>query len=166
MVSRTPKTSPEQMISIVLYRPQMPANVGNIIRLCANFGMPLHILGPLDFFMDDRALVRAGLDYRETANMTQHTSFEAYMEKIRPARLVAATTGGTVRPDAFAFAGDDHVLFGRETSGLPEEVMSLVAQDCRLRIPMAGGSRCLNVCNSVAILAYEAMRQSGFQGAG
>lgn len=153
------------MINIVMYRPQMPGNVGNIIRLCANFGCKLHILGPLEFNVDDRTLMRAGLDYHQITNKHYYTSFEAFMDEVKPNRLIAATTKGKIRPDQFKFDANDYLIFGRETSGLPDDVMNLITEDCRLRIPMVKESRCLNVSNSVAVLAYEAFRQFDFAGA-
>ena len=153
------------MFEIALYRPQMPSNAGNIIRLSANVGAKLHLIGPLDFYLDDRKMLRAGLDYHEIANDTYHTSFEHFMENVQPRRLIAATIHGTVRPTAFRFEDGDMLLFGRETSGLPDEVMALIPGDARLRIPMVPHSRCLNVSNAVAVLAYEAWRQLDFTGA-
>ncbi|SPT68560.1 tRNA (cytidine(34)-2'-O)-methyltransferase [Anaerobiospirillum thomasii] len=153
------------MIQIVLYRPQMPENAGNIIRLSANFGLKLHIVGPLDFFLDNKRMLRAGLDYHQIANMVSHTSFESFMQNCSPKRLIAATTKGSVLPSSFKFEDEgDFLIFGRETSGLPDEVMTLIDSSCRLKIPMMAQSRCLNVANSVAILAYEALRQQDFKG--
>lgn len=153
------------MINIVLYRPQMPQNAGNIIRLSANCGAKLHFVGPLDFFMDDKKMLRAGLDYHEIANLTVHTSFEKFMETVKPKRLIASTIHGTTAPSDFAFEDEDFLLFGRETSGLPDEVMQIIPENFRLRIPMVEKSRCLNLSNAVAVMAYEAWRQLGFIGA-
>lgn len=153
------------MINLVLYRPQMPANAGNVIRLAANFNIPLHFIGPLDFFLDEKKFLRAGLDYHEIANMTYHTSFTKFMETEKVKRLIAATTHGCINPDKFQFNKEsgDYIIFGRETEGLPDEVMSLIDKSCQLRIPMQEKSRCLNLSNSVAVLAYEAMRQFNFE---
>ncbi len=152
------------MINIVMYRPQMPGNVGNIIRLCANFACNLHLIGPLDYALDDRALLKAGIDYHALTYKVYHTSFDAFMHKQQPKRLIAATTKGAKRPDKFVFCKDDYLLFGRETSGLPDEIMDLIKPDMRIKIPMATNSRCINVSNSVAILTYEAFRQFDFEG--
>ena len=116
------------MINIVLYRPQMPQNAGNIIRLSANCGAKLHFVGPLDFFMDDKKMLRAGLDYHEIANLTVHTSFEKFMENVNPKRLIASTIHGTAAPSDFSFEDEDFLLFGRETSGLPNEVMQIIPE--------------------------------------
>lgn len=150
------------MFEIVLYRPQMPSNAGNVIRLSANFGIPLHFVGPLDFYLDDRKLLRAGLDYHEIANLTYHTSYESFLENKKPKRLIAATIHGQKRPDEFVFEDGDFLLFGRETSGLPPEIMDSIPKDQQVKIPMVEKSRCLNLSNSVAILAYEAWRQMNF----
>lgn len=144
------------MYKLVLYRPQMPENVGNIIRISANFGLPLHIIGPLDFFLDKKKMPRSTLDYYEIADVTYHTSFNAFLEKEQPKRIVAATIHGKVRPSDFSFTQDDYLIFGRETSGLPDNVMDLIKEENRLCIPMVKESRCLNVSNAVAVLAYEA----------
>ncbi len=146
------------MFSIVLYRPEQPGNAGNIIRLCANCGAPLHILGPLPFFLDDRRMIRAGLDYHEIANMTYHTSFKAFMAEVKPRRLIAATTKGNIRPSDFKFAPDDFIILGRESAGLDDEVLEYIPQEQRLCIPMVPESRCLNLANAAAVMAYEAWR--------
>ena len=153
------------MINIVLYRPQMPQNAGNIIRLSANCGAKLHFVGPLDFFMDDKKMLRAGLDYHEIANLTVHTSFEKFLEKEHPLRLIASTVHGKTAPSDFKFEDSDYLLFGRETSGLPDEIMQQIPISQQLRIPMVEKSRCLNLSNAVAVMAYEAWRQLGFIGA-
>lgn len=153
------------MFHLAFYRPQMPSNAGNVIRLAANCGAPLHFIGPLDFYLDNKKFLRAGLDYHEIANLTYHTSFEVFMEEAKPKRLIAATTHGHVVPRDFKFEDEDYILFGRETSGLPEEVMQLIPEEQRLRIPMVPGSRCLNLSNSAAVLAYEAWQQFDYAGA-
>ena len=153
------------MINIVLYRPQMPENAGNVIRLSANFGAKLHFIGPLDFFLDNKRMLRAGLDYHQIANLTYHIDTDAFLKKENPKRLIAATTHGLILPTKFAFKDEgDYLIFGRETSGLPESLMNLIDPSCRLKIPMVDKSRCLNLSNSVAILAYEAWRQFDFKG--
>lgn len=153
------------MFHIALYRPQMPENSGNIIRLSANLGAPLHFIGPMDFFLDNKRLLRAGLDYHEIANIRYHTSFEAFMQEEKPSRLIASTSHGQVFHTDFKFQDKDYLLFGRETSGLPDEVMQLIDPAQRVLIPMVPQSRCLNLSNAVAVMAYEAWRQIGFCGA-
>ncbi|MGN0908014.1 MAG: tRNA (cytidine(34)-2'-O)-methyltransferase, partial [Succinivibrio sp.] len=130
-----------------------------------NFGARLHMIGPMAFVMDDSRLRRAGLDYREIANVTVHVSFKAFLERERPRRLVAATAHGRTSLGEFRFQQGDFVIFGREKEGLSDEVYAEVPMPLRVRIPMAPGSRCINLSNSVAVVAYEAWRQEGFPGA-
>lgn len=153
------------MINIVLYRPEMPSNAGNVIRLSVNVGARLHFIGPMGFFMDSQKLRRAGLDYREIANVIVHVNFAQFLEKEQPQRLIAATSRGKIPPTSFAFQDGDYVIFGREKEGLSDEVYACVSEERRLRIPMVPQSRCLNLSNSVAVVAYEAWRQLGFKGA-
>lgn len=153
------------MINIVLYRPEMPSNAGNVIRLSVNCGARLHFIGPLGFFMDNQRLLRAGLDYHELANLTVHTNFQSFLQKETPRRLIASTSKATKSPYDFQFEDQDYVIFGREKEGLAEEVYAAVPNEMRLRIPMMPQSRCLNLSNSVAVVAYEAWRQLRFSGA-
>ena len=153
------------MIDIVLYRPEMPGNAGNIMRLCVNFGARLHMIGPMPFVMDDRKLRRAGLDYREIVNVKVHTNFSSFLKDEKPKRLIASTAHAKKTLGEFHFEKGDYLIFGREKEGLSDEVYNVVPADLRLRIPMAPESRCINLCNSVAIVAYEAWRQNGFSGA-
>ncbi len=153
------------MINIVLYRPEMPSNAGNVIRLSVNCGAKLHFIGPLGFYLDNQRLLRAGLDYHELANLTVHVNFEKFLEKELPSRLIASTSRGTILPTQFKFEDGDYVIFGREKEGLAQEVYDKVPDEYRLRIPMMPESRCLNLSNSVAVVAYEAWRQLNFAGA-
>lgn len=153
------------MFHLVMYRPQMPENAGNIIRLSANIGAPLHFIGPLDFFLDNKRMLRAGLDYHEIANLKVHTSFERFLQEEAPARLIASTTKGSVIHTDFAFQDGDYIMFGRETSGLPPEVMDLIPPPLRITIPMVPVSRCLNLANSVAVVSYAAWQQLVYCGA-
>lgn len=154
------------MINIVLYRPEMPSNAGNVIRLSVNCGAKLHFIGPLGFFMDNQRLLRAGLDYHELANLTVHVNFQSFLEKEKPRRLIASTSKAVKSPYDFKFEDGDYVIFGREKEGLSDEVYAVVPEDMRVRIPMMPQSRCLNLSNSVAVVAYEAWRQLNFSGAG
>ncbi len=153
------------MFHLVLYRPQMPENAGNVIRLSANIGAPLHFIGPLDFYLDNKRMLRAGLDYHEIANLKFHTSFEHFMAEEKPRRLIASTTKGQVIHTAFTFQDNDYIMFGRETSGLPCEVMDSIDPALRITIPMVPQSRCLNLANSVAVVAYAAWQQLQYVGA-
>ncbi len=153
------------MINIVLYQPEMPANAGNIIRLSVNCGAKLHFVGPMPFYLDDRRLLRAGLDYRDIANFTVHVNFKQFLEKEQPRRLIASSSKAHIRPTDFKFEDGDYVIFGREKEGLSDEVYAVVPEQMRVKIPMVKESRCLNLSNSVAVVAYEAWRQLGFKNA-
>ncbi|MBO6258690.1 MAG: tRNA (cytidine(34)-2'-O)-methyltransferase [Succinivibrio sp.] len=153
------------MINIVLYQPEMPSNAGNIIRLSVNCGARLHFVGPMPFYLDDRRLLRAGLDYRDIANFKVHVNFRQFLESEKPSRLIASSSKATVSLYDFRFADNDFVIFGREKEGLADEVYEVIPEELRLTIPMVPQSRCLNLSNSVAVVAYEAWRQLNFAGA-
>lgn len=153
------------MINIVLYQPEMPGNAGNIIRLAVNCGAKLHFIGPLGFYLDNERLMRAGLDYHELCNLTVHVNFQTFMETQKPKRLIASTSKAHLSHVDFKFQAGDYVIFGREKEGLADEVYNVVPQEHRIKIPMAPNSRCLNLSNSVAVVAYEAWRQLGFENA-
>ena len=152
------------MLNIVLHRPEIPPNTGNVIRLCANTGAHLHLIGPLGFELDDARLKRAGLDYHEYARLSVHEDLAAFIAVVNPQRLFAVSTRGTVRYDTIQYRAGDAVMFGSETSGLPVEVMDSISTTQRLRLPMRPDNRSLNLSNAVAVIAYEAWRQSGFEG--
>ena len=152
------------MLHVILHQPEIPPNTGNVIRLCANTGARLHLVEPLGFSLDDRQLRRAGLDYHEFATLQVHASLEAALEAIHPARLFALTTRGTTRHDQVAWGEGDAVLFGRESAGLPQAVLDTIPSDRHVRVPMRPGNRSLNLSNAVAVVAYEAWRQRGFNG--
>ena len=152
------------MFHIVLYQPEIPPNTGNIIRLCANTGSTLHLIHPLGFELDDKRLRRAGLDYREYAEVRQHQGFESFCTAVAPARWFGVSTRGARRYDALQYAAGDAFVFGPETRGLPQAMLDRVAPDCRIRLPMRPGQRSMNLSNSVAVLLYEAWRQHGFPG--
>ncbi len=153
------------MFHVVLYQPEIPPNTGNIIRLCANTGSRLHLIRPLGFELDDARLRRAGLDYHEWAQIEVHDSFVDFTTTVRPDRLYAVSTRGGQRYDAVAFLPWDAFLFGPETKGLPAAVLEGLPAERRLRLPMRPGQRSLNLSNAVAVLVYEAWRQSGYTGA-
>ena len=147
---------------MILFEPEIPPNTGNIIRLCANTGTLLHLIAPLGFDMNDRKLRRAGLDYREFANVTVHDSLEACLDALdRPRVLACSTRGGTAYHE-HRFAAGDALLFGPETRGLPTEVLDTLPPENILRIPMRPESRSLNLSNAGAVVLYEAWRQLGF----
>jgi tRNA (cytidine/uridine-2'-O-)-methyltransferase len=150
------------MLDVVLYQPEIPPNTGNVIRLCANTGVALHLVHPLGFVLEDARLRRAGLDYREWARVHEHASWPAYLAVRRPARVLALSTRGSVPYTDVAYRPGDTLLFGPETRGLPAELLASVPPEQRLRIPMVPGSRSLNLSNAVAVVVYEAWRQQGF----
>lgn len=152
------------MWHVVLYQPEIPPNTGNVIRLCANSGAHLHLIRPLGFELDDARLRRAGLDYHEFAQLAVHDSLEAFTDQVRPTRLLAFSTRSSRLYTEVAFGAGDALLFGPETRGLPAAVLDAIPEPQRLRLPMRPDNRSLNLSNSVAVVVYEAWRQSGFIG--
>lgn len=149
------------MPHIALYEPEIPPNTGNIIRLCANSGATLHLIKPLGFTLDDKQVKRAGLDYHEMANVHVHDNYAAFLESLPLSRLFACSTHGTTCYTTPQYQADDIFLFGPESRGLPRDIRE---QTQALRIPMKENSRSLNLSNTVAIVLYEALRQSKFSG--
>lgn len=145
---------------IVLCRPEIPPNTGNVIRLAANMGASLDLIHPLGFELDDTRLRRAGLDYHELAEVREWPGFETWRATFSERRLWALTKYGDTRYDTIAYRDNDVLLFGSETAGLPPAIVSRC--DARVRIPMRPGNRSLNLGNSVAVVAFEAWRQAGF----
>ena len=155
------------MFNIVLVHPEIPPNTGNVIRLAANTGARLHLVEPLGFSMDDALLRRAGLDYHEHADVRRHASWASFMEKESPAgdRLHAFTTRGSTTLAEVAFMAGDWLVFGSETSGLPDTVRLAFPARRQIRLPMRAGQRSLNLSNAVAVAVFEAWRQNGYAGA-
>jgi len=153
------------MFHIVLFEPEIPANTGNIIRLCANAGMQLHLIKPLGFELDDKKLRRAGLDYHEWVAVKEHETLADFIEKVQPKRLFALSTKGARVYSEAAFQSGDAFLFGPETRGLPANVLEDIGIERCLYLPMRADSRSLNLSNTVAIVLYEAWRQLSFSGA-
>ncbi|MCO5055545.1 tRNA (cytidine(34)-2'-O)-methyltransferase [Thermomonas sp.] len=157
------------MFHVILHRPEIPPNTGNVIRLCANTGAMLHLVRPLGFDLDDKHLRRAGLDYHEYATLRVHDDLDAVLAAIAqasnaPPRLFALSTRGQLPYDAPAYRDGDAFLFGSETCGLPPEVWALIPDEQRLRLPMRPNNRSLNLSNAVAVMVFEAWRQTGFDG--
>lgn len=150
------------MIHIVLYQPEIPPNTGNIIRLCANTGAKLHLIHPLGFKLEDKALRRAGLDYHEWADVEQHDTFQDFMQQTEPKRLFALSTKGTVTYTDVEYADGDVLIFGPETRGLPDDILQTIGQEQTLRLPMKEKSRSLNLSNTVAVVLYNAWANLGF----
>ncbi|UJP06346.1 MAG: tRNA (uridine(34)/cytosine(34)/5-carboxymethylaminomethyluridine(34)-2'-O)-methyltransferase TrmL [Nitrosomonas sp.] len=150
------------MFHIVLYQPEIPPNTGNIIRLCANTGTQLHLVKPLGFPLQDKQLIRAGLDYHEFASVKVHDNWTDCRIHLAGHRLFAITTRGKQRYDSIRYTTGDVLVFGSETRGLPVEILESFPQPQRLRIPMLTASRSLNLSNSAAVIVYEAWRQQEF----
>lgn len=153
------------MFDVVLYQPEIPPNAGNAIRLAANTGMRLHLVGPLGFSLEDRYLRRAGLDYHALASVRVHADWPSCRTLLGAQRRFAFSTHAGSSYAAVRYARDDVFLFGPETSGLPEALLAEFAPQARLRLPMRPGNRSLNLSNAVAVVVYEAWRQLGFPGA-
>ena len=153
------------MLDIVLFEPEIPANTGNIIRLCANTGAHLHLIQPLGFELDDKRLRRAGLDYHEWVSVRQYASLNDYTERAKPKRLFALTTKGTQCYSKISFQAGDALLFGPESRGLPSGFLNQHPAGLKLYLPMRQESRSLNLSNTVSIVLYEAWKQLGFPGA-
>lgn len=149
-------------LQVALYQPEIPPNTGNIIRLCANTGAGLSLIGPLGFELDDRRLRRAGLDYHEYAQLRSYPDYSAWQQAQGDGRLFALSTRGRHNYAQVDYRPGDTVLFGPETRGLPGELLdALPAEQC-LRIPMRANSRSINLSNAVAVVVYEAWRQQGY----
>lgn len=149
---------------VVLVSPEIAPNTGNIIRLCANTGMPLHLVEPLGFTLDDRNVKRGGLDYHELADVTVHPNLTS-VRSVLGGRWFACTSGAERSHADVTYRDDDVLVFGPERSGLGADVLMSIPDGQQLRIPMRPGNRSLNLANAVAVVAYEAWRQSGFAGA-
>jgi tRNA (cytidine/uridine-2'-O-)-methyltransferase len=153
------------MFHVILYQPEIPPNTGNVIRLCANTGCQLHLIKPLGFTLEDKQLLRAGLDYHEFASLRVHDTLPDCLSAFDPARVFALTTKGSQPFHQIRFQAGDAFLFGPESRGLPPEVLVQFDGERRLRLPMLPDNRSLNLSNTVAVAVYEAWRQCGFDGA-
>jgi tRNA (cytidine/uridine-2'-O-)-methyltransferase len=151
------------MLNIVLFEPEIPPNTGNIIRLCANAGARLHLIHPLGFNLNEKAVRRAGLDYSEFTQVIEYENYAAFIEKNPASRIFACTTKGAINHSDAEFQAHDFLLFGPETRGLPESVLSKFEANKKIRIPMQPHSRSLNLSNSCAIILYEAWRQCEYR---
>ncbi|MBF0186458.1 MAG: tRNA (cytidine(34)-2'-O)-methyltransferase [Magnetococcales bacterium] len=149
---------------VVLHRPEIPPNTGNIIRLCAVSDSVLHLVGPLSFRLDEASVKRAGMDYRELADVQRYRDWDDYLARTEPdVRTFALTTHGNRCYTKPEYREGDRFLFGSEGSGLPESIRNQYSESL-LRIPMIPDARSLNLANSVSIVLYEALRQTGFPG--
>ena len=150
------------MFNLILYQPEIPPNTGNIIRLCANVGAGLHLVGPLGFDLDDAKLRRAGLDYREFTAVAVYDSLPECLDALGQPRVLAVSTRGTTGYSEHSYRRGDALLFGPETRVLPEEIIRALPAAQVLRIPMQPRNRSLNLSNAAAVVLYEAWRQFGF----
>jgi tRNA (cytidine/uridine-2'-O-)-methyltransferase len=153
------------MFHVILYQPEIPPNTGNVIRLCANTGCQLHLIKPLGFTLEDKQLVRAGLDYHEFATVKVHDTLQDCLAAFDVARVFALTTKGSHAFHQVHYQPGDAFLFGPESRGLPAEVLARFDAGQRVRLPMLPNNRSLNLSNTVAVTVYEAWRQCGFAGA-
>lgn len=156
------------MFHVVLVEPEIPPNTGNIIRLCANTGVQLHLIEPLGFPLDDSKMKRAGLDYHDYATMKVHKNWAEFCASEQPdnSRMFAMTTHGSTPFANLAFLPGDYFVFGAETRGLAPELRESFPASQRIRLPMRPDNRSLNLSNTVAVVVYEAWRQNGFAGGG
>jgi tRNA (cytidine/uridine-2'-O-)-methyltransferase len=150
---------------LVLFEPEIPPNTGNLIRLAANTGCELHLIKPLGFRLDRKSVRRAGLDYDELATVHIHENFAAARSALAAGNWFAIETGSARRHVDAVFAPGDVLLLGSERRGLPPEVLSVIAPQNVVTLPMRAGNRSLNLANAAAIAVYEAWRQCGFAGA-
>ena len=154
------------MFNIVLVHPEIPPNTGNVIRLAANTGCSLHLIEPLGFAMEDRLLRRAGLDYLEFAATRVHAGWSQFIANSAPDqdRMFALTTQARTAVHDVRFRPGDWLVFGCETSGLPQDLRQQFDPEHQLRLPMLASQRSLNLSNAVAVTVFEAWRQNGFAG--
>ena len=150
-------------MNIVLHEPEIPANTGNIGRTCVATGTSLHLIKPLGFDISDKAVRRAGMDYWKELDLHVYEDFEEFVEKNPRARIYMATTKARKAYTEVEYKGNDFIMFGKESAGIPEEIL-VKYEDTSVRIPMIGEIRSLNLSNSVSIILYEALRQQDFEG--
>ncbi|MEN8114838.1 MAG: tRNA (cytidine(34)-2'-O)-methyltransferase [Actinomycetota bacterium] len=150
------------MFHVVLHRPEIAPNTGNLMRLCVNTGNLLHLIRPLGFDLDDARLRRAGLDYREYADVSVHETFDGFLDGVQPERVFAFTQHAQTLYTTIGYEDGDVLLLGRESDGLPADVLGHRAVTEQVRIPIAEGGRSLNLANAAAIAVYEAWRQHDF----
>ncbi|MDD6135806.1 MAG: tRNA (uridine(34)/cytosine(34)/5-carboxymethylaminomethyluridine(34)-2'-O)-methyltransferase TrmL [Lachnospiraceae bacterium] len=151
------------MLNIVLHEPEIPSNTGNIGRTCVAAGIRLHLIEPMGFQINDKMLKRAGLDYWDKLDVTIYDDYNDFLAKNPGAKVYMATTKSKQKYTDVSYEEDAYIMFGKESAGIPEEILLENRQTC-VRIPMMPGERSLNLSNSVAIVVYEALRQQGFPG--
>ncbi len=149
------------MLNIVLFEPEIPANTGNIGRTCVATNTRLHLIEPLGFRLNEKAIKRAGMDYWDDLDVTTYIDYNDFLEKNPGAKIYMATTKASKVYTEEKFEPDCYIMFGKESAGIPEEILVEHKENC-IRIPMVGDIRSLNLGNSVAVVLYEALRQNGF----
>ena len=149
------------MLNIVLHQPEIPANTGNIGRTCVATGSTLHLIEPLGFRLNEKDLKRAGMDYWDKLDVRRYINFEDFLDKNPNAKIWMATTKAKHVYSEVAYGPDDYIMFGKESAGIPEEILVDYEDTC-VRIPMLDEIRSLNLSNSVSIMLYEALRQNNF----
>ena len=150
-------------MNIVLHQPEIPGNTGNIGRTCVATGTALHLIEPLGFRLDEKSLKRAGMDYWHLLDVHRYMNFQDFQDQNPGEKIWMATTKARQAYTEVTYGPDDYIMFGRESAGIPEEILVEHEATC-IRIPMLPAIRSLNLSNSVAIVLYEALRQQGFQG--
>lgn len=150
-------------LNIVLHQPEIPQNTGNIGRTCVATGTRLHLIEPLGFLLNEKALKRAGMDYWQELDVTTYIDYEDFLNKNPGAKIYYATTKARQLYSEAAYEPDCYLMFGKESGGIPEEILKKHPDTC-IRIPMLGDTRSLNLSNAAAIVLYEALRQNGFAG--
>ena len=150
------------MFQVVLFEPEIPGNTGNVIRLCANSGAMLHLIKPLGFRLDDKSLRRSGLDYHDLADVKIHANLESCLDLLQGSRCFAVETGSERCYSDVQYRAGDAFLFGPETRGLPQSAQARVGAENCLFIPMRAQNRSVNLSNAVALVIYEAWRQTAF----
>ena len=148
---------------IILHQPEIPANTGNIGRTCVATGTALHLIEPLGFRLDEKSIKRAGMDYWEHLDVTRYMNFQEFQDRHPGAKIWYATTKAKRLYTEAAFGQEDYIMFGKESAGIPEELLVENEETC-IRIPMLDEIRSLNLSNAVAVVLYEALRQNGFAG--
>ena len=149
-------------MNIVLHQPEIPANTGNMGRTCVATGTRLHLIEPLGCRLDEKSIRRAGMDYWEHLEMTRYINYQEFLDQNPGAKIWFATTKAKKEYSEVSFGPDDYIMFGKESAGIPEEILVANEEHC-IRIPMLSSIRSLNLSNSVAIVLYEALRQNDFQ---
>ena len=149
-------------MNVVLFEPEMPLNTGNIGRTCVATNTRLHLIEPLGFKLNEKAIKRAGLDYWDKLDVTVYCDFHDFLEKNPGAKIYMATTKAPKVYTEVSYEPDCYLMFGKESAGIPEEILVENQENC-VRIPMWGDIRSLNLSNSVAVVLYEALRQNGFE---